>query len=87
MSRRCGIVNLAVWLPAVTFAGADARAKSNAMSDPRLAAALDRIDRALDRLETGRAAEKALAERHARLRKATGEAIAGLDRLIAEKVR
>ncbi len=55
------------------------------MSDPRLAAALDRIDRALDRLEAGRRAADTLTLRHERLRVATRDAIADLDRLIGER--
>lgn len=57
------------------------------MSDPRLTAALDRIERALERLERHppRADGAALEQRHARLRAAAAETLAGLDRLLERR--
>jgi hypothetical protein len=50
------------------------------MADPRLSNALDRIEAALDRIESRPVVD---AERHARLREAVAESVAGMDRLIA----
>jgi hypothetical protein len=50
------------------------------MSEPRLSNALDRIDAALARIESRPTVDAA---RHARLREAMAESVAGMDRLIA----
>lgn len=52
------------------------------MADPRLTAVLDRIGRALDRLEARPRPDPRLAARHQALREAMADAIADLDRLI-----
>jgi len=52
------------------------------MADPRLAIILDRIGRALDRLEARPRPDPRLPARHAALREAMAHAIADLDTLI-----
>ena len=81
-------VNRAAMIPAA-LAGGSASAKCMAMADEAPSPALDRIERAIARIEAAahmqRDENRTLAERHARLRARIGEAITSLDTLVARE--